>query len=67
MKLRSEVTAALPAVLLAATMIMAAPSAVAVAAGGAPELCASSSHAALAARISRGIETAQQAPDETLP
>jgi beta-lactamase class A len=56
-KRRSEVTAALSAVLLAATMIMAGPGAVAAAA--APELCASSSHAALAARISRGIEAAR--------
>jgi beta-lactamase class A len=59
-KLKGEVAAALSAVLLAATMIMAGPSAVAVAAGGAPELCASSSHGALAARISRGIEAARR-------
>jgi beta-lactamase class A len=66
-KLRGEATAALSAVLLAAAMIMAGPGAVAgaaaagraTAAGDAPGLCASSSHAALAARISRGIEAAR--------
>jgi beta-lactamase class A len=55
-----KVTAAGTAFLLALTMLMAWPGRAAAAAGPAPELCASSSHAALAARISRGIEAARQ-------
>jgi len=56
-KLKAAVTAAVPALLLAVTM-MAGPG-TAAAAGETPELCVSSSHAALAARISRGIEAAR--------
>jgi beta-lactamase class A len=55
LKLRSRVTAAACAFLLAVTMIMGLPGR----AAAAPELCASSSHAALAAKISRGIEAAR--------
>jgi beta-lactamase class A len=55
-KVPAAVTVTGTALLLALTAIMARPAA----AGGAPELCASSSHAALAARISRGIEAARR-------
>jgi Beta-lactamase enzyme family len=55
-----KVTAAGTACLLALTMGMAWPGRAAAAAVAAPELCASSSHAALAARISRGIEAARR-------
>jgi beta-lactamase class A len=59
LKLRSGVTAAACAFLLAVTMIMGLPGRAAATALAAPELCASSSHAALAAKISRGIEAAR--------
>src|SRR6201999_4065655 len=58
LKLRNGVTAAACAVLLAVTMIMGLPGR-AAAAGAGPGLCASSSPAALAAKISRGIEAAR--------
>ena len=55
-----KVPAAGTAFLLVLTLLMARPGRAAAAAGTAPELCASSSHAALAARISRGIEAARR-------
>jgi beta-lactamase class A len=58
-----KVPAAAPAIgtalLLAATVLMALPGQ-ATAVAAAPGLCSSSSHAALAARISRGIEAARR-------
>ena len=55
-----KIPAAGTAFLLVLTLLMARPGRAAAAAGTAPELCASSSHAALAARISRGIEAARR-------
>jgi hypothetical protein len=58
-KLRTDVTVVLTAFLLAITTIMALPGR-ADATVAAPGLCASSSHPALAARISRAIQAARQ-------
>jgi beta-lactamase class A len=54
------VPAAVTAFLLALTMLMALPGRAAAAVTAAPGLCSSSSHPALAARISRGIEAARR-------
>jgi hypothetical protein len=54
-----KVPAAVTAFLLVLSMLMARPGRAAAATAAAPGLCSSSSHAALAARISRGIEAAR--------
>jgi beta-lactamase class A len=54
-----KVTAAGTAFLLTLALLITWPGRAAAAVSTAPELCASSAHAGLAARISRGIETAR--------
>jgi hypothetical protein len=54
-----KVPATVTAFLLVLSMLMARPGRAAAATAAAPGLCSSSSHAALAARISRGIEAAR--------